>query len=75
MNNPFCDLTNAQLGAMYAAYEEWNNTGVIPDDSVFAELRELYKTNFGASCALVLMERDYLKECAKRFADLRGSER
>ena len=65
---PFKEMKNQELIDIYPDYQSWNDTGIIPENSVFAVLRDEYSRQFGNS-SILLMERDYLRECTERFAN------
>ena len=66
MSNPFQDMKDADLVRIYNDYQDWCNAGFIREGSDLSELRNRYKQEYGSSSILIL-ERDFLRECAQRF--------
>ncbi len=62
MNN----MTDNELRSLYSDYEAWCETGAIPSGTKLATLRDQYREKYG-STAIIILERDFLRECAKRF--------
>ena len=71
---PFKEMKDQELIDIYPVYQSWNDTGFIPENSVFAVLRDEYSRQFGSS-SILLMERDYLRECTERFANPVNTEK
>ena len=65
--NEFSEMPMTELRQVYENYTEWNKTGVIPHPSKLADIEERYSENCDGFDFIHLMERDFLRECAKRL--------
>jgi hypothetical protein len=70
IENQFIDIPDSTLEKMLAEYENWRDSGFIPETGPLAAARDKYCDAYDAH-GLVLMERDLLYAAAKRWLEIR----
>lgn len=66
MKNLFEDKTDKELKTCFEQFQEWERTGVIPDNE-FGDMRDIYSAEYGVAWH-PMFSMDLLKTIALRWA-------